>query len=531
MGSFSLKNKVLQILKKIVEDAEKGEKAKDARASIDAAPAPTESTGVTTSPLKKNMSIDPMMPLALPPSSLIESLNQLRTQGTMDKEQENTGSDATEDETVLISDWLQAKAESGLFNISTSSPTEESFKKAADNPHTSSGTLIWLANQTDLGVRVAVAKNPNSNLKTLTKLSMDKEVSVRIAVAANKNTCKEILTRLARDPHSLVAGEAQSSLQRISQTLKAQAAASQASQTITSTSASSTKAQSPTAPLPQVPAGQTQTAKATAPQTPSAQIQPHKVTVPQAQIPQIQTPKAMPEFKRTVLSQDMSPPPLPIPTNMSAGKEETVLSDANKNLLASNPFGSTSNHIIASYTNLDALPKSSSLGKGAIEADSPKENWNTLDSQSAKTAYQQQKDTVKDFKFAQTPRTGPSQGAVPISMLPSKQVEGDTLAFVLMLASRSGTPSMRLLELASHSNTDVRMAVAENLNTPKEAFYILAADKDTRIKLRVIDNDNCPIALINSLRADPDPYVAYEAKNTLKRLQQFRPSYEVPDAF
>jgi hypothetical protein len=39
------------------------------------------------------------------------------------------------------------------------------------------------------------------------------------------------------------------------------------------------------------------------------------------------------------------------------------------------------------------------------------------------------------------------------------------------------------------------------------------------VKLRVIDNSNCPSQILEMLQEDQDPYVGYEAKNQLKRIQ------------
>ena len=194
---------------------------------------------------------------------------------------------------------------------------------------------------------------------------------------------------------------------------------------------------------------------------------------------------------------------------------------------------------MASYTDLDAVkiepindlnlsPTAACAADSQEQSDSvapsptTPSTWNTLDNQSARTAYVQQKDTVKDFKFAHTPQSNAMMSKLPAAFAASLNDQApDSIAFLTMLATRSGTPSMRLTELAEHRDVGIRMAVAENINTPKEAFLILARDKDARVKLRIIDNQNCPIDVIDNLRADVDPYVAFEAKNALKRMRQF----------
>jgi hypothetical protein len=77
-----------------------------------------------------------------------------------------------------------------------------------------------------------------------------------------------------------------------------------------------------------------------------------------------------------------------------------------------------------------------------------------------------------------------------------------------------------LTELAESESIEIRAAVAENINTPAEAFALLAKDSQAQVKLRVIDNSNCPNSnVLELLKDDQDPYVGYEAKNQLKRIE------------
>lgn|GEM_PF-608285 len=189
------------------------------------------------------------------------------------------------------------------------------------------------------------------------------------------------------------------------------------------------------------------------------------------------------------------------------------------NLLFNNRFNPTSNQITASYTTLDAVAPGG-LNDGS-KADS---EWQSLNTDGAKQAYIQQKDTVKDLKFnASVNSNGPRKPLPSYHAAFDKPPEGaspaEVNAFYKMVATRLSTPPGKLLELAASESVEVRAAVAENLNAPMEAFILLAKDSQAQVKLRVIDNCNCPSQVLEDLKEDQDPYVGYEAKNQLKRLQ------------
>lgn len=96
--------------------------------------------------------------------------------------------------------------------MSVSTPTEESFKKAAENPHTSSSTLSWLGNHYNAEVRLSVSRHANTPAETLAKLATDKDIHIRTAVAAHKNASRELLEKMCEDESKLVSGQARATL-------------------------------------------------------------------------------------------------------------------------------------------------------------------------------------------------------------------------------------------------------------------------------------------------------------------------------
>jgi hypothetical protein len=145
--------------------------------------------------------------------------------------------------------------------------------------------------------------------------------------------------------------------------------------------------------------------------------------------------------------------------------------------------------------------------------------WLSLNSEGAIKAYKKQKDTVKDVKMNLGPyyQNGPKRTTPQVNITPNATAS-ETIAFLKIVAGRISTPPGRLKELAEHSNEEVRTAVAENANLPVDAFLQLSKDAVSTVKLRLIDNSNCPTEVLATLQNDSDPYVAFEAKNALKRL-------------
>ncbi len=322
-------------------------------------------------------------------------------------------SGSSEEEPNLLAAQWQCTPDRNL--VSDSSPTEESFKNAAENISTSPATLAWLSSLVSPEVRASVAANEKTPPESLRKLANDVDSSVRLSVAGNSSTPIDVLRTLTRDTSKLTASEAQSAL---------------------------------------------------------------------------------------------------------SARGDVVEAQRNShNLLFNNRFNATSNQITASYTTLDAVAPGG-LNDGS-KADS---EWQSLNSDGAKQAYKQQKDTVKDLKFNASvvntngpPKQMPSYHAA-FDKPPDGASPAEIIAFYKMVATRLSTPAEKLLELAASESVEVRAAVAENISAPLEAFKLLAKDSQAQVKLRVIDNSNCPAQVLEDLKDDQDPYVGYEAKNQIKRL-------------
>ncbi len=330
-------------------------------------------------------------------------------------------SGSSEEEPSLLAAQWQCTPDDTLIG-SNSSPTEESFNRAAENVSTSPATLAWLSSLVSPEVRAAVAANQKTPPETLRKLANDIDNTVRLSVATNSNTPSDVLHNLTRDASKLTASEAQAAL--------------------------------------------------------------------------------------------------------CARGDVVEAERKSHNLLTNNRFNPTSNHLIASYTSLDAVMPDG-INDGSKADSEAGRDWQSLNSTGAQRAYKQQKDTVKDLKFnpSVSNTNGPRQTAkelTPHSAFdspPENASPQEKIAFLKMIATRLSTPPMKLAELAENESIEIRAAVAENINTPPEAFLLLAKDSQAQVKLRVIDNSNCPSQVLEMLKDDQDPYVGYEAKNQLKRIQ------------
>lgn len=368
---------------------------------------------------------------ALPPSSL-PSLSQdkgLQSFGVSQENQQGISIDKTihdmdepePGESLFVSDF-HIDQESLVFTERATSEvclaTSDSFRQVAENPHTASTTLNWLAGQLSAEVRAAVAGNPSTPQETLRRLAGDDDADVRIKVANNRKAGSDILRQLANDKNKVVAGEARSMLVKKLKTCE--------------------------------------------------------------------------------------------------------MDNTGANLLATHKFKPTGNHLTTTYSSLDAVPSGESGTTNAasdIDKGTASGEWHALNTDVAKSAYKQQKDTVKDLKFNPAGvynRTGPQNEERNIVSASAN----DTIAFLTMVAARPTTPPSRLLELAHHENESVRKAVAENVGSPSEAFFLLSRDKAREVRLRLAENSSCPLDVARQLENDVDPFVAYEARKHLRRTSQ-----------
>ena len=169
------------------------------------------------------------------------------------------------------------------------------------------------------------------------------------------------------------------------------------------------------------------------------------------------------EVKKTAPTPIAAPVKFELPSIKTVEENLPIAGPDGHNLLSDHKFKTTSNHLVASYTDLDAI---------SLEMDNRSPNtWLSLNSEGAIKAYKKQKDTVKDVKMnlsAHNPN-GPKRNSPIVNITPNATAS-ETIAFLKLVAGRISTPPGRLKELAEHNNEEVRAAVAENVNLPSEAF-------------------------------------------------------------
>ncbi|HEY9732420.1 MAG TPA: hypothetical protein V6C89_10940 [Drouetiella sp.] len=73
-------------------------------------------------------------------------------------------------------------------------------------------------------------------------------------------------------------------------------------------------------------------------------------------------------------------------------------------------------------------------------------------------------------------------------------------------------------KLAVHVNSDVRCAVASNVNLPEELVWKLAEDNSFSVRASLADNHNLADFLLETLAEDEDERIAQRANRTLDKL-------------
>lgn len=76
-------------------------------------------------------------------------------------------------------------------------------------------------------------------------------------------------------------------------------------------------------------------------------------------------------------------------------------------------------------------------------------------------------------------------------------------------AERTGTPVKELEALSSHTNSKIRLRVAENENSPAAVLERLVKDPDSDVRLAAGTNPSTPVDLVYSLALDEDPSVRH----------------------
>jgi HEAT repeat protein len=99
-------------------------------------------------------------------------------------------------------------------------------------------------------------------------------------------------------------------------------------------------------------------------------------------------------------------------------------------------------------------------------------------------------------------------------------------------AGHNGTPAKELEALSTHTNSKIRLRVAENESTPSDVLERLVKDPDSDVRLAAATNPSTPVDLVFSLALDEDPSVRHglaEDPNTplglLKILAQDENAY------
>lgn len=98
---------------------------------------------------------------------------------------------------------------------------------------------------------------------------------------------------------------------------------------------------------------------------------------------------------------------------------------------------------------------------------------------------------------------------------------GDNVLTWMREISRSVvTPAYILRRLASSSDAEMKMAVADHLNTPASVLVMLSQDENPDVRFALAENHNMSRDLLVKLSLDSNPYVAHRAQITLSRLDR-----------
>jgi hypothetical protein len=121
--------------------------------------------------------------------------------------------------------------------------------------------------------------------------------------------------------------------------------------------------------------------------------------------------------------------------------------------------------------------------------------------------------TITWGKISQRPAAQPA--AQPV-------IERFSISNLVAMAGDTNTAAITLAGLASHPDSRVRLAVADNKGTPIEIIRKLAADESDDLRFALAENHNIAIDVLLTLAQDKNPYVAVRAERTLARIQKAR---------
>ena len=100
-------------------------------------------------------------------------------------------------------------------------------------------------------------------------------------------------------------------------------------------------------------------------------------------------------------------------------------------------------------------------------------------------------------------------------------------ALLERIAEHPQASANALTVLSQHQCSTVRAAVAENLNTPQQIVFDLAQDQCLDVRYSIAENPHMPLVVLDMLADDDNPYVAYRARLTIRRVQHV-PRMPVP---
>lgn len=101
----------------------------------------------------------------------------------------------------------------------------------------------------------------------------------------------------------------------------------------------------------------------------------------------------------------------------------------------------------------------------------------------------------------------------------SKMTRSDDTNLLERIADCPRTTIETLIKLASHPSALVRMAAAENEHVPLSTLIVLANDECADVRFRVAENHKIDVCVLEMLVSDLNPYVSWQALNTLRRIK------------
>ena len=116
-----------------------------------------------------------------------------------------------------------------------------------------------------------------------------------------------------------------------------------------------------------------------------------------------------------------------------------------------------------------------------------------------------------------------SKDSSELRVLRCYQAGDSLLEWMRDISKTKSTPGFLLRRLASSSDTEVKIGIADHSNTPLSVLEILAKDENPDVRFAVAENHNINERVLQALSNDHNPYVAFRAQKTLNRVIQENP--------